>query len=217
MFRPAVADTSAAIQLMYRLWPFVAPVFRWIVVSVTISLAIPVVSGALIWLARDLVDDVIARGDFADLPLLAAGFLIAGAVKILLDFSAMRLEGNIAETIVNNLRAGLYRHVIALSPGSLPGEHSVGDLLARLESDTARAEILLYTGPGMIVADSAAALFFTTLLLAISWRLSAASMLVLPPVALLATFRRKSDLWEVVGAGGLGSGKLHDRTDLSGW
>jgi hypothetical protein len=69
----------------------------------------------------------------------------------------------------------------------------------------------------MIVADSAAALFFTTLLLAISWRLSAASMLVLPPVALLATFRRKSDLWEVVGAWGLGSGKLHDRTDLSGW
>jgi len=38
----------------------------------------------------------------------------------------------------------------------------------------------------MIVADSAAALFFTTVLLAISWRLSAASMLVLPPVALLA-------------------------------
>jgi hypothetical protein len=35
--------------------------------------------------------------------------------------------------------------------------------------------------------------------------------------AVLATFRRKSDLWEVVGAGGLGSGKLHDRTDLSGW
>ena len=171
---------------MYRLWPFVAPVFRWIVVSVTISLAIPVASGALIWLARDLVDDVIARGDFADLPLIAAGFLIAGAVKILLDFSAMRLEASIAETIVNNLRAGLYRHVIALSPGSLPGEHSVGDLLARLESDTARAEILLYTGPGMIVADSAAALFFTTVLLAISWRLSAASMLVLPPVALLA-------------------------------
>jgi ATP-binding cassette subfamily B protein len=186
MFRPAATDTSAAIQLMYGLWPFVAPVFRWIVVSVIISLALPVASGALIWLAKDLVDDVIASGDFRDLPLLTAGFLVVGAVKILLDFSATRLEASIAETIVNNMRAGLYRHLIALSPGSLPGEHSVGDLLARLESDTARAEILLYTGPGMIVADSAAALFFTAVLLTISWRLSVASLLVLPPIALLA-------------------------------
>ncbi len=186
MFRPVAVGASTAIQLVFRLWPFVSPVFSWIVISTAISLALPLFSGVLIWLARDLVDDVVASGDFSDLPVLAAGFFLAATAKVALDYSAQKFEVRIAETIVYNLRVGLYRHVLGLSPGSLGPEHSTGDLLARLESDTERAEILLYTGPGLMVSDCAATLFFTAILLTVSWRLSLASALVLPPVALLA-------------------------------
>ena len=75
--------------------------------------------------------------------------------------------------------------MVTLSPGSL-SRHSTGDVLARLGNDVERTEVLVYSGPGLMVADALATVFFTLVLFVISWRLSLASLVVLPPVAFVA-------------------------------
>jgi ATP-binding cassette subfamily B protein len=172
-------------QLARRFWPYLAPLRLWFVVSVALSLVAPPIGGALLWLVKLFVDNIIDEDRFSILPMLIAGFVLAAVAKVLVDYATTRLEAWIAETIVYRLRAQLYQHVITLSPGSLT-RHSAGDVLTRLGSDVERTEILLYTGPGLIIADCVATVFFTAVLFAISWRLSLASLIVLPPVALVA-------------------------------
>jgi ABC-type multidrug transport system fused ATPase/permease subunit len=184
-FHAEFVDLASMFQLARRFWPYLAPLRLWIAVSVALSVALPVIGGAILWLIKAFVDNIIDDDRFSVLPMLTAGFVVAAVAKVLVDFVAMRLEAWIAETIVYRLRADLYHHVVTLSPGSL-GRHSAGDVLARLGSDVERAEVLLYTGPGLIVADCVATVFFTSVLFAISWRLSLASLVVLPPVGFVA-------------------------------
>jgi ABC-type multidrug transport system fused ATPase/permease subunit len=180
---PAIANTF---QLARRYWPYVAPLRLWLAVSIALSLAAPPISGALLWLIKIFVDNIIDEDRFSILPMLVTGFVVAATAKVLVDYATARLEAWIAETIVYHLRAHLYQHVITLSPGSLT-RHTTGDVLARLGSDVERTEILLYTGPSLIIADCVATVFFTMVLFAISWRLSLASFIVLPPVAWVAS------------------------------
>jgi ABC-type multidrug transport system fused ATPase/permease subunit len=185
VFRSDLTSAASTVQLARRFWPYVASIRHWLAVSVALSLLLPPISGALLWLIKSFVDNIIDDHRFGILPMLALGFVLASAAKGIVDFAAARLEAWICETIIFRLRADLYRHVLTLSPGSL-GHHSTGDILARLESDVERAEVLLYTAPALIIADCVAVVFFTAVLFAISWHLSLASLIVLPPVALVA-------------------------------
>jgi ATP-binding cassette, subfamily B, bacterial len=185
LFRADMAEAASTFQLARRFWPYLVPLRHWIAVSVVLSLVLPPIGGALLWLVKVFVDNVIDDRRFSLLPMLAIGFVLAATAKVSVDFVATRLEAWIAETIIYRLRADLYRHVVTLSPGSL-SQHSIGDILARLESDVERAEVLLYTAPGLIIADCVATVFFTLVLFTISWHLSVVSLAVLPPVALVA-------------------------------
>ena len=174
-------DFASMFQLARRFWPYLAPLRLWIAVSVALSVALPLIGGAILWLIKTFVDNIIDEDRFSILPMLTAGFLLAAVAKVLVDFVAMRLEAWIAETIVYRLRADLYHRVVTLSPGSL-GRHSTGDVLARLGSDVERAEVLLYTGPGLIVPLTVwRRCLYRGAVCPISWRLSLASLVVLPP------------------------------------
>ena len=188
LLRGKIIDVVNMFWFARRFWPYLAPLRFWIAVSVALSVALPPIGGAVLWLIKAFVDNIIDADQFSILPMLAAGFVLAAVAKVLVDFVSTRLEAWIAETIISRLRADLYHHVVTLSPGSL-GRHSTGDVLARLGSDVERAEVLsLYTGPALIIADCLSTAFFTAVLFAISWRLSLASLVVLPPVALVAMY-----------------------------
>ena len=181
LFRSGLASTARQIKLARQFSPYLAPLRHWIAVSVALSLLLPPIGGAILWLVKAFVDNIIVGHRFSILPMLAVGFVVASAAKVTVDFVAIRLEAWIAETIIYRLRADLYRHVMMLSPGSLV-RHSTGDFLARLESDVQRAEILLYTAPALVFADAVAAVFFTAVLFAINWHLSLASLLAFRPL-----------------------------------
>ncbi|HJS86494.1 MAG TPA: ABC transporter ATP-binding protein [Acetobacteraceae bacterium] len=179
-----VQFASFKLELARRLLPYLWPIRYWIATAIIISLAAPPIGGALLWLVKETVDQVLVAGRFKVLPLLAASYLGAASAMVALDFASQRLDAWIAESIIYRIRSDLYRHMLALSPGSL-GQHGTGDVLARLESDAVRAEALVYSGPSMILADLASSAVFAAVLFTISWPLTLTALVMLPPLALL--------------------------------
>src|SRR5262249_56651913 len=82
-------------------------------------------------------------------------------------------------------RAGLYRHFVSVSPGSLR-KHGIGDLLTHLSGDAERVEYLVYTGLLAVFSDLVGAVFFLCFLLVLSWKLTLCALLVMPALVFIS-------------------------------
>jgi ATP-binding cassette, subfamily B, bacterial len=166
-------------RLTRRFLPYLRPIARQASITTFLVLAAPLVSVALIWMAKEITDEVLLAGRMDLLPAFAAGLIGITAVKIVLSYAATRLEAGVVESIVQALRVDLYRHLLSLSPGSLR-KRSVGDQLAHLSTDVERTELLIFTGLLSVAADLAGVLFFTAFLMILSWKLTACAVVALP-------------------------------------
>src|SRR5262245_66416086 len=87
--------------------------------------------------------------------------------------------------MVQNVRVGLYHHLLSVAAGSLD-KHSVGDLLAHLSGDVERIEYLVYSGPLGVISNAVSALFFACFLFVLSWKLTLCALLAAPVLAALS-------------------------------
>jgi ATP-binding cassette, subfamily B, bacterial MsbA len=172
------ADTSAW-HLARRFFPFVAAKRFLAIITVVLVLSSPVVAGALLWMLKALVDEVLIAGRTDRLAQFAALYLVLIACRLALDYAVEVLEASVVEQVVRDLRVHLYRHLLSLSPNSL-ARHSDGALLTQLSGDAERTEQLVYTGPLAILSDAVSAAFFLGFLLLLSWKLTLCAFLVLP-------------------------------------
>lgn len=169
------------LSLIRRFLPYVLAIKRQAALNAVLLLVAPLVSAGLLWSFKLLIDDVLI-GRRADLLFLIAGlYAVAAALKIAIDYASQHVEANAIETLVLAIRADLYAHLLSLSPGSLP-KVTTGDMLARLEGDTIRAETLVYTAPILAFADVAAALVFVGFLIFLNWQLALCTVAALPVI-----------------------------------
>jgi hypothetical protein len=49
-------DFANMFQLARRFWHYLAPLRLWIAVSVALSVALPLIGGAILWLVKEFVD-----------------------------------------------------------------------------------------------------------------------------------------------------------------
>ena len=175
-------DTTAW-RLARRFLPFVAA--KRFVAAITIALVLssPIVAGALLWMLKALVDEVLIDGRTDRLAGFAALYLVLIACKLALDYAVEVLEASVVEQVVRDIRVHLYRHLLSLSPGSL-ARHGDGALLSQLSGDVERSEQLVYTGPLAILSDAVSAAFFLGFLFILSWKLTLCAFLVLPLLVL---------------------------------
>ena len=172
------ADTSAW-HLARRFLPFVAGKRFVALITVALVLSSPVVAGALLWMLKALVDEVLIDGRTDRLAGFATLYLLLIASKLALDYAIEVLEASVVEQVVRDIRVHLYRRLLSLSPGSL-ARHGDGALLSQLSGDVERTEQLVYTGPLAIFSDVVSAAFFLGFLLVLSWKLTLCAFLVLP-------------------------------------
>jgi ABC-type multidrug transport system fused ATPase/permease subunit len=140
-------------------------------------------AGALLWMLKRLVDEVLITGATDRLPAFAAIYLVLIVCKLACDYAHEVLEASIVEQVVRDLRIAVYGHILSLSPDSLKGQ-SGGALLSQLSGDVERTEHLVFTGPLAIASDAVSAAFFLGFLLLLSWKLTLASFFVLPVLVL---------------------------------
>jgi ABC-type multidrug transport system fused ATPase/permease subunit len=159
------------------------PVRLGLLAVILMVVASPFIGTLLLWIVKQIIDEVLIHGRVEMFPLLAAVYGGGALAKSGLDCLRGRLDAAVAERVTQSVRTDLYRHLLRLSPGSLPGRQ-VGDLLARLGGDASRVRRLIYSEPIAVLADAAAALFFGTFLFLLSWKLTLAALVALPPIAL---------------------------------
>ncbi|HEX6012235.1 MAG TPA: ABC transporter transmembrane domain-containing protein, partial [Geminicoccaceae bacterium] len=153
--------------------------------TVLLVLLSPAVGGALLWLLKLVVDEVLVAGRF-NLLFPYAGFY-GGLVglRAVVEYGQTRAEAAVMERVTRDLRVDLYRHLLCLSPGSLR-DRGAGDLVAHLDGDVNRLEALVYSAVISVLDDLASVAFYLVFLLALSWKLTLLSLVVVPILVLAA-------------------------------
>ena len=199
--------------------PFALAIWPRAALTGILVLASPLLGVALLWLTKELIDQVFIAQQIDRLPFFAAAYMTLVTANALLGYATTRIETGVIEQIVQDVRVNLYRHLTSVSPGSL-GKYSVGELLAHLSADVERVELLIFSGPLSVVANLTSALFFTFFLLLLSWPLTLCALLATPLLAFLSLYlsprvrraskiaRRKATAWMSLAEERLGAAPL---------
>jgi ABC-type multidrug transport system fused ATPase/permease subunit len=182
----------------------------WLVtLTALLVLGGPALGGALLWLLKLVVDEVLVAGNLELLFPYAGLYGSLAALRALLEYAQTRLEAGVVERIVRDLRTDLYAHLLRLSPGSLR-DRSAGDLIAHLGGDVERLEALIYSAVISVLDDLASVAFYLVFLFALSWKLTLLSLIVVPILVLAAAryaprvrrahrvARRRASVWNTI-------------------
>ena len=138
----------------------------------------PLLSAALLWSVKFLIDNVFVNKAIDQLPILATIYVAIALAKLVCSYLSTRLDAALTSKIAQAVRLDLYKHLISLSPASL--NKSTGDLLTRLSSDVESVEFFVYSGPLGVVANVLRSAVFLVVLVALSWKLTACAVVVAP-------------------------------------
>jgi ATP-binding cassette subfamily B protein len=166
-----------------------APRWRAILVAV---LSICLFTGAS--LAKPLViqyalDRGVADGDRG--ALVIAGALFLGLIVTIYIFQAAStyLVNRIGQDFLRELRVRLFTHYQRMSLAFF-GRENAGRLVARMTSDVATVNDVLNNGFLMVVQSTLTLLGATVILLVLSWQLSLATAVILPPLIIATVIFR---------------------------
>lgn len=158
-----------------------APRWKAILVAVT---SIVLFTGAS--LAKPLViqyalDSGVADGDKG--ALVTAGALFVGLIAVVYVFQGLStyLVNRIGQDFIRDLRMRLFTHYQQMSLAFF-GRENAGRLVARMTSDVATVNDVLNNGFLMVVQSTLTLAGATVILLLLSWELSLATALILPPL-----------------------------------
>jgi ABC-type multidrug transport system fused ATPase/permease subunit len=181
----ARAEMLTVAQLHRRFRRHLAPYRRAVLLTFVLLVAMPALGGALLWLLKVVVDDVLVSGRLDLLFPLAGlyGLLVSG--RAILEYLQTRLEAHVSEALVRDLRTDLFAHLLGLSPGSLR-DRTAGDLVTHLEGDVDRLEALIFSAVVSVLDDLASALFYLVFLMALSWKLTLLALCAVPLLVLAA-------------------------------
>jgi ABC-type multidrug transport system fused ATPase/permease subunit len=172
-------------RIFSRLTPFAKAYRSLILISALVALAAPGASAVMLWWTKHVVDSVLIGQRMDLLVTFLAFYVLIASGKFILDYAFSRLEAHVAESIVRDIRASLFRHVVSASPGTFR-KRSTGDILTHMAGDVERSQALLFSSPLKLFADVICALVFLGVLLALSWKLTLAALCIVPPLAWLA-------------------------------
>ncbi len=142
------------------------------------------------WLIVEAVDSYIAVGDLEGLYRIVGFIFLAVVGGYLCDGAYTYSFQVIARHAITEVREKLFEHVLRL-PRSYYDYHPVGLLLSRLTSDTEAVEDAFSSGVMTTIPDALKALLLLATLFLLSWELTLACLLIVPPVALVLHLLRK--------------------------
>ena len=166
-----------------------APRWRAILVA---TLSICLFTGAS--LAKPLVIQYALDSGVADRDkgaLVLAGALFLGLIFIIYIFQAAStyLVNRIGQDFLRELRVRLFTHYQRMSLAFF-GRENAGRLVARMTSDVATINDVLNNGFLMVVQSTLTLLGATVILLVLSWKLSLATAIILPPLIIATAIFR---------------------------
>ena len=175
----AVAGAKLGRRSLVRVWRFAQP-YRWsiagflgaILVSALLALAPPL-------LFRAILDKAIPDGDKGLITVLAAVLVIAALGDALLAIVQRWYSSRIGEGLIYDLRVALFDKVQQM-PIAFFTRTQTGSLISRLNNDVVGAQTAVTSTLGSVVSNVVVLSTTLVAMVALEWRLTALSLVVLP-------------------------------------
>ncbi len=165
--------------LLRRVWRHARPYSLRIALMLISILAATALGLVPPLLYRDLIDNALPRGDLQRLHLLALAMVAIPLASGLLGVGQRYLSASIGEGIIYDLRRLLFEHLQRMSLRFFTLTRT-GELMSRLNNDVVGAQQAVTSTLVSIFTNSIAALATLAIMFTLEWRLSIASVLILP-------------------------------------
>lgn len=186
-------------ELLRRVWEFARP-YRLQILGLLLTILI--ISGISLispLLYRDLIDNALPERDYRRLNLLALGMIAIPLVNGGLEVWQRRLNAEIGESVIYDLRRKLYGHLQGMSLRFFT-QTRTGELMSRLNNDVIGAQRAISNTMVTILSNLVTLAATLAIMLALEWRLTLLGLVILPlfifPARrvgrLLGDLRRKS-------------------------
>jgi ATP-binding cassette subfamily B protein len=134
---------------------------------------------------RDLIDKTIPSGNVQRLAFLALLLLLIPAITGAINVIQRRLNASVGEGVIYDLRVALYAHLQRMSLRFFTNT-KVGELMSRLNNDVVGAQNAISNTIVNIVTNLIQAVAVLVVMLALEWRLTVISVVVMPLFILAA-------------------------------
>ncbi|MDR3254191.1 MAG: ABC transporter ATP-binding protein/permease [Synergistaceae bacterium] len=135
------------------------------------------------WLVKNMIDDVLAKGDWAMLTLIAVGMVALCAFKAAFAYGYSYLMAWVGQKVIMSLRLELYDKTQRLSLRVLY-RHRIGEFLSRITNDVATLQSVLSTAVVDLIVKSFSFIGILGFLFYINWKLTLITFTVMPLAAL---------------------------------
>lgn len=126
------------------LWPLLRP-YRWLlaggIVGMFVSAAMTLAVG---WGIRGIVDEAFAQKSDTYLNHAMEMLAVVVVLMAVATYGRLRLVYLVAERVIRDLRAAVYRHLLALDPAFFE-QNKTGDQVSRINADTTVLQVVITT------------------------------------------------------------------------
>lgn len=167
------------LQLVGRLWKYVRPHKKWLVLALGLMLLTSAFGLAKPWLMKLAIDRYIGPGEMDGFGWLVAGVGIAALGELCtraVQSYTLELAG---QNALLDLRRAVFRHLQRLS-ASFYDKTPIGRLVGRLTTDIESLQELFASGVVTVLGDLISLVGILVILFSMSWELTLVSLLVVP-------------------------------------
>ncbi len=170
-------------KTIWRLLSYLKPYPGWLLLSNLSMVGLVLMSFAIPWLTRYVIDMAIIDEQWHLLLPLSLGIVGAGLMHGLLFFVRRYSSAIIGQLVIFDLRNQLYRHLHDL-PFSFYDRSQTGEIMSRVTQDVETMRRFLAFGLVNLVRSLLMSIGIMTFLLFINWRLTLVVLVTVPPLLL---------------------------------
>lgn len=168
------------LRLYSYLRPYVWPQFA---AAMTCMILYSATSGAVPYLVRTLVDDVLSTADAAMLVQLPVWIVVVFTLRGIVNFGQSYLGEWIGQHIVYDVRRDLSEKIQHL-PASYLDQTATGSLLSRITTDVLQLRQAITEGANVMIRDATTAVALVCVVFYLDWQLALITFVLFPAVIL---------------------------------
>jgi subfamily B ATP-binding cassette protein MsbA len=171
-------------RLLLRLWPYLRPYLRWLLLGGCLALVVSSCEGFIAWLVKPALDDIFVKRDLFMLKVIPLALLGAYVVKGFGRYWQSYLMAAVGERVIARIRRELYSHIQGMSLSFYSEMHSA-ELMTRVVNDVNRLARLSSTVLVMAVRQVGTIVALLIVMFIREWVLALIAVVIFPAVGVL--------------------------------
>jgi ATP-binding cassette subfamily B protein len=177
-------------DLLRRSLVMLRPARPQIVLAVVLSVLVTLATLAGPWLLGYAIDNGLTQHHPDLFDRISVIYLVIAVALLVCTAWQTLIVGRVGEGFVRDLRDGVFRHLLGLSPKFFD-RTPAGTLLSRMTSDVDALQVLVEVGLIQLARAVLALLLLVLILFGLSWKLTLAGLVLAPPAAAGGVWFRK--------------------------